>query len=312
MEHGERMKLETAIDDPAAHGGSAVVVKSHDCVLCNSPMRPRFATEEAEYFRCPKCHYLRSFVTDLDTQALNTAIYQERFDENLEIASKISKGGRRRYARILDRAAPFQERGEFLDIGCGAGRLLLCASERGWNAVGCDPSMQRASKLTRQGMRIHPKLLHECAFEDGRFDVVHANELIEHLEDPVPLLSEAVRVLRPGGLLILRTPNYESWTARLVGAKWRGYGVFENGHVGFFAPRSFETLFDRLGLDLLRVETHHFSLRDRFRIDVPVLGALVRLLYRGVGQLAHLAKKGDRLTAIAKKRGPETDTRHKD
>ena len=264
-------------------------------------MKESFGTEEAVYRLCPACAYLKPCVRDLDLLARNIEIYQDRYDENLEVMSQVTAKVARKYRRFLDRCEPYRGTGRLLDVGCGAGRLLACAAERGWEAVGCDPSMKKASSSTPPGVTIHPRLLDACAFEDGHFDVVHANEVVEHVEEVLPLVAEMCRVLRPGGVLILRTPNHASWTTAGVGARWRHFGVARHGHVGFFAPKTLDKLFRQAGLEPLRIETRQFSLRDRWSDKTPVLGPILKIAYKIVAQAAILAKAGDRLTGWARK-----------
>lgn len=266
-------------------------------------MAESFRDDEAVYKRCPSCDYLKPCLLDLDAYAVNVKIYRERYDEQIERAAVVTEKARRKYARLLDRVEGERRTGRFLDVGCGAGRLLACAAERSWQAFGADPSMTKLAGDPPAGVEIRARLLHECGFEGESFDVVHANEVMEHVDEVVPLVREMLRVLRPGGLLVLRTPNHRSWTARAVGPRWRHFGVAEVGHVGFFAPKTFERLFTSLGIELLRIETQHFSLRDRWTDRAPVLGPVCRVSYKAVGLLAAAARRGERLTVWGRKAG---------
>lgn len=271
------------------------------CPVCGTTMIPSFQDAEAVYKLCPDCAYLKPCLLDLDAYAVNVKIYGERYDQQLQTAAVVTDKARRKYGRFLDRIGPYKKLGRMIDIGCGAGRLLACAAERGWHACGADPSMQNLSESCPDGVEIHPRLLHECRFPDGHFDVVHANEVMEHVDDVTPLVSEMRRVLRPGGLIVLRTPNHRSWTARAVGAKWRHFGVAEIGHVGFFTPQTFEKLFKAQRIELLAVQTQHFSLRDRWSDKTPILGGLCRGGYRLIGLLAAATGQGERLMVWGRK-----------
>jgi len=264
-------------------------------------MAPSFEDEEAVYKLCPRCSYLKPCLIDLDAFAVNVKIYSERYDEQLKTAAVVTDKARQKFGRFLDRIAPYRKLGRMLDIGCGAGRLLACAADRGWEAVGADPSMHNLSSQCPNGVTIHPSLLHESGFPDAHFDVVHANEVMEHVDDVTTLLDEIRRVLRPGGLVVIRTPNHHSWTARAVGPRWRHYGVAEIGHVGFFTPRTFRELFRIQGIELLAIRTHHFSLRDRWSDRTPLLGGLCRFGYKLVGLLATALGKGERMLVWGRK-----------
>ncbi|MEE2886034.1 MAG: class I SAM-dependent methyltransferase [Planctomycetota bacterium] len=275
--------------------------ESTPCPVCGSTMTVSFQDDEAVYKLCSNCSYLKPCLLDLDAYAVNVKIYSERYDEQLKTAAVVTDKARRKFGRFLDRIAPYHQLGRMIDIGCGAGRMLACAADRGWHAVGADPSMQNLSEDCPDGVEIHPRLLHECEFPDGHFDVVHANEVMEHVDDIIPLLTEMRRVLRPGGLIVLRTPNHRSWTARAVGARWRHYGVAEIGHVGFFTPQTFRKLFEAQRIDLLAIQTHHFSLRDRWSDETPVIGGLCRVVYKLIGLLATATGQGERLMVWGRK-----------
>lgn len=269
------------------------------CPICMAGMRPSFETAEAEYMLCPRCRYLKPWVGELDPLELNTSIYRQEFDRDFSPSSRIGRKRRRKYGKLLSQVERYRRTGRFLDVGCGAGLLLRCATERGWEAWGSDPAMENGAELS--GGRILPKTLEDCAFDPDSFDVVHGNELLEHVEDPRGLMAEIARVLRPGGMAVFRTPYHESWTARWTGPAWRAYSVVSRGHIGFLTPETFRHLFAASGMKLVRVATRHFSLRDRLGSPRGPLGLVVGRASGCVDLLARLAGRGERLTVWGEK-----------
>lgn len=275
---------------------------THECPVCSASMVPHFTTSEAEYTRCPQCEYLRAWPKDVDPLQLNIELYNESFDEQLERERYISDKRRRKFGRLLDRLEPYRQTGKFLDIGCSAGRLLTVAAERGWDGYGSDPAMVKAAELV-EGFKIIPKLLHDCGFEDGMFDVVHANEVIEHVPDVRPFVAEISRILRPGGVVVFRTPHYRSWTTSLVGPRWRQFDVFDKGHIAFLTPATMTRLFGDHSMKVVLVDTHHFSLRDRYKPEFGPLRRILGRVYDLVGVAARAAQRGERLTVWGQKVG---------
>lgn len=106
-----------------------------------------------------------------------------------------------------------QTPGRLLDAPAGEGAFALQARERGYEVVCGDicPSRFRVKDMKCQ----YVDLNQSWGFESGWFDCVVSVEAIEHLENPWHLLREASRVLKPGGILILTTPNILSIRSRL-------------------------------------------------------------------------------------------------
>ncbi len=108
-----------------------------------------------------------------------------------------------------------------LDIGCGDGSFLaqLCADLADPDAsyVGVDYSGYQLAKAARLPFEFHRCDLGEgIPLPDGSVDLVHAAEVIEHLYDPDLLIEECARVLRPGGHLVITTPNLQAWFNRAL------------------------------------------------------------------------------------------------
>jgi 2-polyprenyl-3-methyl-5-hydroxy-6-metoxy-1,4-benzoquinol methylase len=110
----------------------------------------------------------------------------------------------------------------FLDIGCATGMLLEDMRRRGWEVQGVDVCAE-AAEFGRKSRKldIFAGTLSEARFEAGRFSVAHFSHLIEHVPDPRGFLSEVHRVLAPGGLALLTTPNIGGLQARIFGTRWR-------------------------------------------------------------------------------------------
>jgi 2-polyprenyl-6-hydroxyphenyl methylase/3-demethylubiquinone-9 3-methyltransferase len=102
--------------------------------------------------------------------------------------------------------------GEILvDLGCGAGLLAPHVAPLGYRHVGVDlvtGSLRLARAHGVTGVRAD---VHRLPFNDGSVAVVSAGEILEHVADPSTVVSEACRILRPGGLLVLDTINATWW-----------------------------------------------------------------------------------------------------
>jgi 2-polyprenyl-6-hydroxyphenyl methylase/3-demethylubiquinone-9 3-methyltransferase len=102
-----------------------------------------------------------------------------------------------------------------VDLGCGAGLLAPHVSALGYRHIGLD--LVTTSLLLARDHEVEPVRadVHALPLADASVDVVSAGEILEHVPDPSTVVSEACRILRPGGLLVLDTIN-QTWRARFV------------------------------------------------------------------------------------------------
>ena len=113
--------------------------------------------------------------------------------------------------------------GSFLDVGCGDGSFLRAVDEqqrlsaRGWTLTGIDFSPHMIELASALPYRFERCNLEEgIPFEAGTFDVLFLGEVIEHVYNPDHLLEECRRVLRPGGHIVVTTPNLQAWYNRIL------------------------------------------------------------------------------------------------
>jgi len=119
-----------------------------------------------------------------------------------------------------------------LEIGCATGDLLQALQERGVRGSGVELSAFAAEHARGRGLDVFCGTLEEYSARcTERFDAILAFELIEHVLSPAAFLGQVAKLLQPGGLLLLSTPNFAC--TRRYGAQWSGLtGSFE--HLYFF------------------------------------------------------------------------------
>jgi SAM-dependent methyltransferase len=153
--------------------------------------------------------------------------------------------------------------GRLLDVGCGLGQSLVAAAAGGWEAIGLEPSSS--------GVEIDERVLVSGLFEPARFDAVLFSGVLEHVFDPVGLLTIAGEVLRPGGIVYVDVPNESGWLQQAgrvaLRARRRDWCLalsptFAPFHVVGFSPRALRTAFARGGLETVRVDGYPLSLAD--------------------------------------------------
>jgi SAM-dependent methyltransferase len=128
-----------------------------------------------------------------------------------------------------------------LDVACGPGHIGAQIRERGNYVVGTEISESAAAKA-RQVLDEVRVLDLESPWPDALrakpFDVVLLGEILEHVFDPVVVLKEARSVLSPHGKIVVTTPNFLLWIARLQilfgRFRYQKYGLWDFGHIRFF------------------------------------------------------------------------------
>ncbi len=142
--------------------------------------------------------------------------------------------------------------GDALDLGCGDGRLTReLRAERVTGADVSEVALARARGRLPEAVFVHLAPDEPLPFADAGFDLVLCAETLEHVRDVQLLLSEARRVLRPGGRLAVTTPAHGRLTA--ARAVLKGFeDVFDplSPHLRFFTRRSLRALLEALGFDL--------------------------------------------------------------
>lgn len=112
--------------------------------------------------------------------------------------------------------------GRLLEVGCGNGCLLVQMRARGWEVEGQEVDPKAAAHArSAHGVTVHLGTLENTSFPNDSFDAVIMNHVIEHVHDPVALLAECYRIMKPGGLLVAVTPNVESYGHKRFGGCWR-------------------------------------------------------------------------------------------
>jgi 2-polyprenyl-3-methyl-5-hydroxy-6-metoxy-1,4-benzoquinol methylase len=146
--------------------------------------------------------------------------------------------------------------GRLLDVGAGAGLFAAAAASRGWTAAGLeisDAAIEFGRSVLRVDMRKGPA--ESIAAMGETFDAVTMFDVIEHLYDPVAVLRAARAVLRPGGMLMITTPNYRALSRLALGQDWAVLSPLE--HLYYFCARSIRAALAAAGFTSMQVLHGH-------------------------------------------------------
>ncbi len=149
------------------------------------------------------------------------------------------------WRRLRWNCPPWHGGGRYLDVGCGSGASLGMASSLGWQVAGIEIDAPAADKARRYTDEIHVGDLLSAPFAPGRFDVVTAFHVLEHVTDPVRATRRMLAWLAPNGLLVIEVPNAGGLGAALFGRAWSALELPR--HLSHFTPSTLKATVERAG-----------------------------------------------------------------
>lgn len=163
--------------------------------------------------------------------------------------------GRRISARIiLKKVTKYKRNGKILDIGCATGFLLDEAKKLGWQVYGVELSKWATGfAKEKYNLDIFEGILKDAGFRHNFFDAVVMIDSIEHLADPKKTLEDVRRILKPGGIICISTPNIESFLSKILSAKWWG---IKHSHLYYFSNKTLTNMLDATGFKVLKCTSH--------------------------------------------------------
>lgn len=148
----------------------------------------------------------------------------------------------------------FDRPGSVCDIGCGSGQWLTKFIEHGWCATGVEPDPDSTDQLYDRGLDVHAGTAEAlpAAIVGRQFDLVIMSHVLEHCLDPAAALDGAVRLLKPGALLLVEVPNKDCIHFKTFGVGSECYDAPR--HLSFFGPAGLKGIVEQHGL---RVEEEY-------------------------------------------------------
>ncbi|MBU4057864.1 class I SAM-dependent methyltransferase [Patescibacteria group bacterium] len=167
--------------------------------------------------------------------------------------------------------------GSVLEIGASLGTFLNMWKESGWNVLGVDPN-KNASIYAKEKYNINviQSTIKESDLKENQFDVVIMLHVIEHMGDPEEELEIIKRVLKPGGILVIETPRYDSLLFKCLGRRERSISC--DGHIYFFTTKTIRALIEGCGFNIMQLDLVGRTLTiDRLFYNFGVISKSVKI-----------------------------------
>lgn len=231
------------------------------CPACGGQMHtPEFTKLGFRYVSCERCGTL--FVNPRPTADMLKVFYLDSPSSRYWIEGfflPVSEARREKIFRprakyVAERLSHLSE-GTVGDVGAGFG-LFLEELSKLWptsHMVAIEPSSEMAQICRSKGLDVAQTTIEELEGYDGRFHLLTAFELLEHLYEPRAMVEKALRLLRPGGYFLATTLNGKGFDIQVL---WEhSKSVFPPHHLNFFNPRSLAGLCEDVGLLVEEVST---------------------------------------------------------
>lgn len=212
---------------------------------------PLFTENGIRLGKCPDCD-LHSIESIPDNDARMTEMEEGHYAGSLEIldanrqivAEKVMTD---RFQRYVDLAKRHVDGGHWLDIGCGAGLLIVLAQRAGFTGEGIELNVDRRLAAAQQtGVTIHPDPVENVAYPDDSFDVISMINVFSHLTSPAETFAELRRILKPGGVLIMATGEMTDGAQKSHMLNWN-----LGDHLYFLGDRTLDRYSESVGFEVL-------------------------------------------------------------
>jgi SAM-dependent methyltransferase len=226
-------------------------MSTNKCEVCGSvDFLKLFTKEEHDYFQCRSCGLIR--LDPQPTDAVLGSIYGGHYYNAWGVqngADRVYDLKKKTFRRHVFNQVHLPAGARILDCGAAFGALMSAAADEGWEPYGIELAEEAAVQIAA---RFGKDRVFTGPFEDAtfpslnpcKFDALFMCDFIEHVRDPRAVLIKAGDLLKPGGYVVMTTPDGGSLSCKLMKRGWLHY---KTEHLHYFNQRNMPRLLDQLG-----------------------------------------------------------------
>ena len=215
------------------------------------------------HVRCQSCEFI--YVNPIEKASKISEDYSQMESADVSIIRRSRLRATKSQLGLIEK---YKNGTHLLDIGCGEGFFLYNASKAGYNARGIELSQYAVGYAKSEfGLDIEAGCFREAQFPENYFDVVTMWQVLEHMPYPLSILKDAHRILKPGGLLAVSTPDIGGIPARVLRRRWWN---IRRIHINQFTTETLMNMLQSAGLKGVSSTSYKESISISMLI-IPVL-----------------------------------------
>ena len=258
------------------------------CKLCRQPSaHPAYRLNDSIVYACSECDF--HFLNRLDTgpgSSEQVGVLSEEARQYIEMRADEGAHLHPNRLHLVEKLAQ-PSHSTLLDIGAGLGQFQLLAEEHGYKTSGIEPSsLRRQYALERFSLQLSGQLVDSDEWQNnyaGYFDLMTLWDVIEHVNFPLETLKASLKLLKPGGIILLDTPSRTVLPYRLSEMAYRlsfgkvslflpgFYSTSPFGHKQIFTPTQLTNLLQDLGLRIIHQAKSYTNTRKGDKIILAAI-----------------------------------------
>lgn len=256
------------------------------CLICkNYNLKKLFNYKKHFYiYKCQNCScfFLQPQPVFEDLRSIYSKKYFQAWE--LKSAAEMKKAT---FKLRLNSIKKHKPTGKILDIGCATGFFLEQAQQEGYDVYGVEISDYAAKKAKQKfgDNRIFNSNFDKADIPIDNFDIITMSDLLEHVKNPNKLFNKCYKILKPGGIIMIMTPDTDSLSARIMRKKWSQYKL---EHLFYFNLKSIKFLAKKYNLKILskqpakKIMTYNYfqTQFNVYKADIitPIINSLAKIL----------------------------------